>query len=100
MGQAPPTVPGRADRDEVDALAHGARHLHRCAECDERGTLTAQPAPINVGLMKPDNEGRVTAMFPTPADLPQPVAMAVTIEPDGGVPAPTGDKYLVGKVGQ
>jgi len=58
--------------------------------------LTAQPAPINVGLMKPDNEGRVTAMFPTPTDLPQPVAMAVTIEPDGGVPAPTGDKYLVG----
>jgi hypothetical protein len=24
------------------------------------------------------------------------VAMAVTIEPDGGVPAPTGDKYLIG----
>ena len=35
-------------------------------------------------------------MFNTPQDIPQPVAMAVTIEPAGGVPAPTGDKYLVG----
>jgi anti-sigma-K factor RskA len=58
--------------------------------------LTAQPAPISAGLMKPDSEGRVTAMFSTPADLPQPVAMAVTLEPEGGVPSPTGDKYLVG----
>ena len=29
-------------------------------------------------------------------DLPKPVAMAVTLEPEGGVPAPTGEKYLVG----
>jgi hypothetical protein len=35
-------------------------------------------------------------IFNTPPDLPKPVAMAVTLEPDGGVPAPTGDKYLVG----
>ena len=38
----------------------------------------------------------VTAFFATPPDIPPPVAMAVTIEPEGGVPAPTGDKYLVG----
>jgi anti-sigma-K factor RskA len=58
--------------------------------------LTAQPAPISAGLLHPDASGAVTAMFETPPDLPKPVAMAVTIEPDGGVPAPTGDKYLVG----
>jgi anti-sigma-K factor RskA len=58
--------------------------------------LTAQPAPISAGLMKPDADGRVSATFSTPPDLPQPVAMAVTLEPDGGVPSPTGDKYLVG----
>ena len=28
-------------------------------------------------------------MFATPIDLPQPVGMAVTVEPDGGVPSPT-----------
>jgi anti-sigma-K factor RskA len=58
--------------------------------------LTAQPAPTSVGLLKPNEGGDVTAVFKTPADIPAPVAMAVTIEPDGGVPAPTGDKYLVG----
>jgi hypothetical protein len=46
--------------------------------------------------MKPDANGRVNTIFDTPPDLPKPVAMAVTLEPDGGVPAPTGDKYLVG----
>ena len=58
--------------------------------------LTAQPAPISAGMLTPDANGRVNARFDTPADLPRPVAMAVTLEPEGGVPAPTGDKYLVG----
>jgi anti-sigma-K factor RskA len=58
--------------------------------------LTKQPAPVSAGLFKPDQQGRVAAMFDTPLDLPQPIGMAVTIEQDGGVPSPTGDKYLVG----
>lgn len=58
--------------------------------------LTSQTAPISAGLFKPDQQGRVAAMFETPADLPQPIGMAVTIEQDGGVPSPTGEKYLVG----
>ena len=57
--------------------------------------LTKQPAPISAGVFKPDAGGRVTSMFETPVDLPQPVGMAVTIEPEGGVAAPSGDKYLV-----
>jgi anti-sigma-K factor RskA len=61
--------------------------------------LTADPAPTSAGLLRPDGDGRVTAVFVTSPDLPRPVAMAVTIEPDGGVPAPTGDKYLVGLAG-
>ena len=58
--------------------------------------LTAQPAPISAGMLTLDADGGVNARFATPPDLPQPVAMAVTLEPEGGVPAPTGDKYLVG----
>ncbi len=60
--------------------------------------LARQPSPpISAGLLKPDPTGRVDIVFfKTPPDLPRPVAMAVTIEPEGGVPAPTGDKYLVG----
>jgi len=57
--------------------------------------VTAQ-APISAGLLKPDEAGRLSAVLDTPADLPTPVALAVTLEPEGGRPAPTGDKYLVG----
>ena len=53
-------------------------------------------APISAGLLKPDLQGGVSEIFATPANIPAPVAIAVTIEPEGGVPAPTGDKYLVG----
>jgi hypothetical protein len=59
--------------------------------------VTAQ-APISAGLIAPDAAGNVSDMFNTPQNLPQPVAMAVTIEPAGGVPAPTGAMYLVGKL--
>jgi anti-sigma-K factor RskA len=58
--------------------------------------LTAQPAPISAGMLTPDGNGHVNARFDMSVDLPRPVAMAVTLEPEGGVPAPTGDKYLVG----
>jgi anti-sigma-K factor RskA len=58
--------------------------------------LTAQPTAISAGLLKPDETGSVTAVFNTPPDIPDPLAMAVTDEPEGGVPAPTGQKYLVG----
>jgi anti-sigma-K factor RskA len=53
-------------------------------------------APVSAGLIAPDNNGQVRTVLNTPADLPDPVALAVTLEPEGGVPAPTGDKYLVG----
>jgi anti-sigma factor RsiW len=47
---------------------------------------------------KIDASGGVTTMFATPSTLPPPTAMAVSIEPDGGVPAPTGALYLVGSM--
>jgi anti-sigma-K factor RskA len=53
-------------------------------------------APTSLGLLRPDTDGGVRRVYETPPDLPKPVAFAVTIEPDGGVPAPTGEKYLVG----
>jgi len=60
--------------------------------------LPAQPSPpISVGwLLKPDASGRANVLFDTPPDLPKPQKIAVTIEPEGGVPAPTGDMYLLG----
>ena len=58
--------------------------------------VTKEPAPLSVGLLTPDAQGSVSETFSTPPDIPQPVALAVTIEPAGGAPAPTGEKYLIG----
>lgn len=56
-------------------------------------------APISAGLVAPDPAGGGLTYFYTPPDIPAPTAVAVTLEPAGGVPAPTGEFYLVGKPG-
>ncbi len=56
-------------------------------------------APISAGLVVPDPAGGGMTYFYTPPDIPAPTAVAVTLEPAGGVPAPTGQFYLVGKPG-
>jgi anti-sigma-K factor RskA len=58
--------------------------------------VVTRQAPVSAGLLAADPSGGVTAFFRTPADIAQPVAVAVTLEPAGGVPAPTGEMYLVG----
>jgi anti-sigma-K factor RskA len=60
--------------------------------------VTKDPAPLSAGLVQPDAQGRVNVVFATPTTIPQPIAVAVTLEPAGGVPAPTGPKVLVGLV--
>jgi anti-sigma-K factor RskA len=57
-------------------------------------------APVSAGLLDLDRSGRATAFFQTPQDIAPPVAVAVTLEPAGGVPAPTGEMYLIGKPGR
>ncbi len=54
-------------------------------------------APVSAGLLRPDEQGSVTVRFDVAADAPVPTGMAVSIEPEGGVPAPTGALYLVGQ---
>ncbi len=53
-------------------------------------------APVSAGLLEADPSGGITAFFRTPVDIAPPTAVAVTLEPAGGVPAPTGEMYLVG----
>jgi anti-sigma-K factor RskA len=52
--------------------------------------------PVSAGLLTPDASGSGSAYFETAPDIPPPVAVAVTLEPSGGVPAPTGERYLIG----
>jgi Anti-sigma-K factor rskA, C-terminal len=60
--------------------------------------VTSKPAPISAGLIEPDTSGRVSAVFATPPDIPRPVAVAVTLEPIGGVLSPTGPRVLAGTI--
>lgn len=56
--------------------------------------ITAE-RPISAGLLSPDPQGRAEIVHRVDNAL-RPRAVAVTAEPAGGVPAPTGPKCLVG----
>jgi anti-sigma-K factor RskA len=60
--------------------------------------LVTADAPVSAGLITPDPAGTVRTMLPAPPASAAPVAFAVTLEPAGGMPAPTGEKVLVGFV--
>ena len=51
---------------------------------------------VSVGVMSPDSAGRLRDVSQITAG--QPDAIALTIEPEGGVPQPTGAMYLVGSL--
>jgi anti-sigma-K factor RskA len=53
---------------------------------------------ISATTFTPDANGQVETTIATPPDVARAVALAVTIEPSGGVPAPSGERYLVGTV--
>jgi anti-sigma-K factor RskA len=53
-------------------------------------------APISAGLLALDDAGRGVGVFETPPDV-APIAVAVTDEPAGGVPQPSGSFQLLGK---
>jgi anti-sigma-K factor RskA len=98
--QGQPVAPGASGRafwSRTRGLVFTAADLPRlpAGRSYQLWVVTAQAA-VSAGLLEPDTSGRVAQAFNTPADLPRPVAIAVTDEPAGGVPAPTGDKYLVG----
>jgi anti-sigma-K factor RskA len=97
-GQPPaPRAAGRAFWSRTRGLVFAASSLPPlpAGRTYQLWVVTAS-RPISAGLIRPDDNGSVTASFDTPPDIPAPVAIAVTLEPEGGVPAPTGDKYLVG----
>ncbi len=63
--------------------------------------FVAEDAPLNGGMLTVDAAGRVAASVTPPArystgQTPL-VAMAVTLEPEEGVEAPTGEVYLLGR---
>lgn len=63
--------------------------------------VPSEGSPISAGLFRPDEKGDGSILLPELPALPASIeakAFAVTIEPAGGVPQPTGPKVLVGLV--
>jgi anti-sigma-K factor RskA len=58
--------------------------------------IVGRAAPVSAAIFEPDVAGRATAVVEPSASLPDPAAFAVTLEPAGGVPQPTGDRVLIG----
>jgi anti-sigma-K factor RskA len=59
--------------------------------------LVLPEGPVSGGLLTVLDSGRGSVATPLRVNA-RPVAVAVTIEPAGGVPAPTGDRVLIGSM--
>ena len=98
QGQAvAPSARARALWSRSNGLVFSAANLPQApaGKAYQVWVVTAQ-MPISAGLLATDRNGGGTQYYYTPSDIGAPVAVAVTLEPAGGVPAPTGEKYLVG----
>jgi anti-sigma-K factor RskA len=102
-------------RATLDGLPPAANARAQALLSPSRGTLvlsaTGLPAPpagrtyqlwaivgsqaVSAGVFTPDADG-LSRVIATVAFNGPPVALAVTLEPEGGVPQPTGPKYLLG----
>jgi len=54
--------------------------------------------PVDAGILPVSDSGQVVSSFDTISDGANLAAFAVTLEPKGGVPQPTGQMYLLGAV--
>ena len=60
--------------------------------------IVTAAGPLSAGLLEPRRRRAARSSSPAPPRRSQPAAFAVTVEPAGGVPAPTGARVLVGGV--
>jgi anti-sigma-K factor RskA len=96
-GQSPaPSATGRVYWSRSRGLAFAATNLPPLPEGRVYQLwLVTSGAPVSAALITPDANGAAQALVPG-AGATEPKAFAVTIEPAGGVPAPTGAMYLLG----
>jgi anti-sigma-K factor RskA len=99
-GQAGSAAKGRAFWSRAHGLVFAAVDLPAlpAGKVYQLWVVGAQ-APVSAGIFEPDPAGRATTIVAGGREFPAPAAFAVTLEPAGGVPQPTGDKILVGLVG-
>jgi|SRR5688572_16259303 anti-sigma-K factor RskA len=101
-GQAPaPGASGRADWSRARGLAVSLENLPplQAGRTYQMWLLTAG-MPVSAGLLTPDAAGRSIVVYPVPQGGVMPTGFALTEEPDGGLPQPTGQPILVGLLGR
>ncbi len=93
-----PAATGRAFLSRSRGLVFAASNLPAlpAGKTYQLWYLTAA-APVSAGLFKPDAAGRAIVTLDPPAAPAAASGLAVSIEPEGGVPAPTGPIYLAGQ---
>jgi len=101
-GQAPaPGASGRADWSRARGLAVSLENLPplQPGRTYQVWLLTAG-MPVSAGLLTPDAAGRSTGVYAVPQAGVMPTGIALTEEPEGGLPQPTGQPILVGLLGR
>lgn len=99
-GSAPPAPQGKAFYHPRKGLLFYAANLPvlPAGRTYQLWLVPAQGIPISAGIFQTDAQGNGEVLLPSlPSDV-TPKAFAVTDEPAGGVPQPTGTKILVGAV--
>ena len=92
-----PDATGRVFVSRLKGILFSATKLKPLGENDEYQLwLLTKGAPVNVGTMRANADGNITAAFDTPADAPESTGFSVTIEPEGGSKAPKGAVALAG----
>ena len=56
--------------------------------------LSARDAPFSAGLLVPNDAGAATVIYPTPADIPPPTGVAVSLEREEAA-APTASAIIL-----
>jgi anti-sigma-K factor RskA len=96
---APEGVSGRADWSPSRGLALSVSNLPApLAMRDYQVWLLTSGMPVSVGLLPRDAVDGRTVVFNAPAGAPVPIGVALSEEPEGGVPQPGNRIYLVGVI--
>jgi hypothetical protein len=96
-GQKPaPSAAGRVFWSPTYGLVFAATNLPPLPPGRVYQLWIVADAPISAGIATPGASGEFSVVTPPAAATPK--AFAVTIEPEGGRPAPTGEMFLLGSM--
>ena len=98
-GQPPaPGAAGRVFWSPTHGLVFAATNLPALPPGRVYQLWIVADAPISAGIARPGNPGDFNVVAATAAQKEKAKAFAVTIEPEGGRPAPTGPMFLLGSL--